>query len=74
MRETDLQDKYEIRTIDKDLYEYQGSPEFIAAMKAKDALKFSETAVLIEDSALCFNAMNGLPGPYIKDFVDRLGP
>ena len=30
-------------------------------------------SVLTEDTSLCFNAMNGLPGPYIKWFLEELG-
>ena len=30
-------------------------------------------AVIVEDTCLCFNAYKGLPGPYIKWFLDRLG-
>jgi inosine triphosphate pyrophosphatase len=26
-----------------------------------------------EDTALCFDALGGLPGPYIKDFLTKLG-
>ena len=29
--------------------------------------------VLVEDTCLCFHAMKGLPGPYIKWFLDKLG-
>ena len=29
--------------------------------------------VITEDTALCFEAMNGLPGPYIKFFLRELG-
>lgn len=28
---------------------------------------------MIEDVSLCFTALNGLPGPYIKWFVEDLG-
>lgn len=28
---------------------------------------------LVEDTCLCFNALNGLPGPYIKWFLDKVG-
>ena len=28
---------------------------------------------MVEDVSLCFNAMKGLPGPYIKDFLGKLG-
>lgn len=31
------------------------------------------TAVVTEDTALCFGALNDLPGPYIKDFLGKLG-
>lgn len=30
-------------------------------------------AVMVEDTSLCFNAMGGLPGPYIKWFLKKLG-
>jgi inosine triphosphate pyrophosphatase len=33
----------------------------------------ANTPVMIEDVSLCFNAMKGLPGPYIKSFLDKLG-
>ncbi|KNC81072.1 Ham1 family protein, partial [Sphaeroforma arctica JP610] len=29
--------------------------------------------VLVEDTSLCFNALGGLPGPYIKWFLDKTG-
>ena len=28
----------------------------------------------MEDTSLCFNALGGLPGPYIKWFLKKLGP
>lgn len=28
---------------------------------------------MVEDTSLCFNALQGLPGPYIKWFLDKLG-
>ena len=31
-------------------------------------------AVMVEDTSLCFNAYEGLPGPYIKWFLKALGP
>ena len=30
-------------------------------------------AVMVEDTCLCFNALKGLPGPYIKWFLQKLG-
>merc|ERR1712166_1718580 len=29
--------------------------------------------VFVEDTSLCFNALGGLPGPYIKWFLDKTG-
>ncbi|GCC35789.1 hypothetical protein chiPu_0014277 [Chiloscyllium punctatum] len=30
--------------------------------------------VIVEDTCLCFNALGGLPGPYIKWFLEKLCP
>ena len=56
-----------------DLDELQGTPEFIATRKAKEATLNCDNAVMIEDVSLCFNALKGLPGPYIKDFLGNIG-
>ena len=53
--------------------EYQGTPEEISLEKAKLAAQQIKGPVLIEDTSLCFNALHGLPGPYIKWFLDKLG-
>lgn len=29
--------------------------------------------VMVEDTGLCFNALGGLPGPYIKWFLEGIG-
>ena len=29
--------------------------------------------MLVEDTSLCFNALGGLPGPYVKWFLDEMG-
>lgn len=29
--------------------------------------------VMVEDTSLCYNALGGMPGPYIKWFLDKLG-
>ncbi len=57
-----------------DLPEYQGSPEEVCREKCKEAAKSIQGPVIIEDTCLCFNAMGGLPGPYIKWFLKELGP
>lgn len=45
----------------------------IAEHKARQAYKTLQAPVLIEDVGLSFNALNGLPGPYIKWFVEHTG-
>lgn len=62
----------EIKQLDIDLPELQGSPEDIVKGKLKLALdkaKKLEGPVLVEDTSLCFNAYGGLPGAYIKYFL-----
>jgi inosine triphosphate pyrophosphatase len=64
---------FRVSHIDLDLPEYQGDPLYIARHKCIEASKRVGSSVLVEDTSLCFSALNGLPGPYIKWFVDRLG-
>ena len=56
------------------LPEFQGEPEFIAKEKVKLAAIEINGPAIVEDVSLCFNALKGLPGPYIKDFLEKLGP
>lgn len=56
-----------------DLPELQGEPEAIAMEKCKLAALEAKGPVMCEDTLLCFNALNGLPGPYIKWFLEKLG-
>ena len=56
-----------------DLPELQGEPEDIAKEKCRLAARQVNGAVMTEDTSLCFNALGGLPGPYIKWFLDKLG-
>lgn len=65
---------YEFESKSIDLPEFQGEPEEIARAKCLTALQLAQCPVLIEDSSLCFNALGGLPGPYIKWFVGKLKP
>ncbi|PON66102.1 Ham1-like protein [Trema orientale] len=48
-----------------DLPELQGEPEDISKEKARLAAIQVNGPVLVEDTCLCFNALKGLPGPYI---------
>ena len=60
-----LASSYDISNKGLDLEEIQGDPVTIAKTKVKLAATKVDTAVLTEDVSLCFNAMNGLPGPYM---------
>lgn len=64
---------YTVSQIKINLMELQGEPEEIVKEKLKYALAKEEGPLMIEDTSLCFNALHGLPGPYIKDFLDKLG-
>jgi len=55
-----------------DLPELQGEPEEISSEKCKIAAKEIGGPVMVEDVSLCFNALKGLPGPYIKWFLTKL--
>ena len=56
-----------------DLPELQGEPEAIAVEKCRLASEQVDGPVMVEDTSLCFDALHGLPGPYIKDFLGKLG-
>ena len=56
-----------------DLPDLQGEPEEITREKLKIALQQSEGPLIVEDTSLCFNAYKGLPGPYIKYFLAKVG-
>jgi len=58
---------------DVDLPELQGEFDEIAIEKCKLAAKEIKGPVMVEDTSLCFNALNGLPGPYIKWFLKKIG-
>ncbi|KAI0265063.1 Ham1-like protein [Gloeopeniophorella convolvens] len=56
-----------------DLPEIQGTTREVATEKCRRAAELIGGPVITEDTALCFAAMNGLPGPYIKFFLRELG-
>ncbi|XP_068095999.1 inosine triphosphate pyrophosphatase isoform X1 [Hyperolius riggenbachi] len=71
-----LGDKFPYKLVAKkiDLPEYQGEPDEISIQKCKEAVKQIQGPVVVEDTCLCFNALGGLPGPYIKWFLEKLKP
>ncbi|KAL7053589.1 hypothetical protein AAHC03_026995 [Spirometra sp. Aus1] len=61
------------RSLDVDLPEYQGVAEEIAISKCRFAAEQVDGPVLVEDTSLGFDALKGLPGPYIKWFLKAVG-
>ncbi|PKS05217.1 hypothetical protein jhhlp_008588 [Lomentospora prolificans] len=56
-----------------DIEEIQGSIEEIAIAKCRKAADLLNGPVLVEDTALCFGALNGLPGPYMANIPNKRG-
>ncbi|GFO04715.1 inosine triphosphate pyrophosphatase [Plakobranchus ocellatus] len=65
---------YKVEIQDFDLPEYQGEPEEIIRAKCELAREQVNGPVIVEDVSLCFNALGGMPGPYIKWFLKSVGP
>ncbi|KAF5330556.1 hypothetical protein D9619_005317 [Psilocybe cf. subviscida] len=53
--------------------EIQGTTVEVARAKCRAAAEQLNGPCITEDTALCYKALGGLPGPYIKDFMVRLG-
>jgi inosine triphosphate pyrophosphatase len=64
---------WELVRHDIELTEIQGLPEEIIVAKAKEALEKIQKPLVVEDVSVSCSALNGLPGPYIKEFLMRLG-
>ena len=63
----------ELEHVSMDLPEIQADPPEIAKHKARIAAEKIGKPCFVDDTALCFNALNGLPGEYIKFFAEKLG-
>ena len=63
----------ELSTETLDLPELQGSPDEIAREKARLAFKQLKVPLFVEDTSLHINAFGGLPGPYVKHFIQAIG-
>lgn len=63
-----------IQQLDIDLPEIQElDPKRIIEEKLKEALKHHKGELIVEDTSLCLDAMNGLPGTFIKWFLQTMG-
>jgi inosine triphosphate pyrophosphatase len=64
---------YSLKCHALDLEEIQGTPMEVSSAKCRRAAEILCKPVITEDTSLCFNALNGLPGVYIKWFLDSIG-
>ena len=66
--------KMDVESVPLDIDEIQSiDTEEVAVKKAEAYYNALSKPILIEDVAFTFNALNGLPGTYIKDFLKALG-
>ncbi|KIK95326.1 hypothetical protein PAXRUDRAFT_827122 [Paxillus rubicundulus Ve08.2h10] len=63
----------EIDSQDLDIPELQGTTQEVAIAKSRRAAELLGRACITEDTALCYEAFGGLPGPYIKHFMKNIG-
>mmetsp|Transcript_27696 Transcript_27696/g.49893 ORF Transcript_27696/g.49893 Transcript_27696/m.49893 type:complete len:205 (+) Transcript_27696:225-839(+) len=70
-----LGDDFPFKVVNKkvDLPELQGEPDEVSIEKCKLAAKEVRGPVIVEDTSLCYNALGGLPGVYIKWFLEKTG-
>lgn len=61
--------------LELDLIEVQDSdPKVVIDHKLQEARKITTGEIMVEDTSLYFDALHGLPGPFIKWFLKKLGP
>ena len=65
---------WQLQQVNIDLPELQGTRQEIIQAKAKTALERLHSPLIVEDVSTYLHALNGLPGPYIKEFLKKLGP
>ncbi|TFK69405.1 Maf/Ham1 [Pluteus cervinus] len=63
----------DLESQDLDVPEIQGTTEEVAKAKCRAAAELVGGPCLTEDTALCYVALKGLPGPYIKHFMQTIG-
>ena len=69
-----LNELKEIKQIQINLQEIQETDsKKIIEYKLKEALKHKEQEFIVEDTSLYLECLNGLPGPLIKWFLEKIG-
>ncbi|KDQ15506.1 hypothetical protein BOTBODRAFT_54768 [Botryobasidium botryosum FD-172 SS1] len=64
---------FELESRDLDIPELQGTTADVSREKCRRAAELVGGPCITEDTALCFEALGGLPGPYIKWFFKSIG-
>jgi inosine triphosphate pyrophosphatase len=65
---------YDVIGKDAEIPEIQEvNPELIVEDKVRRALKLLGCPVFVEDTSLCYESLNGLPGPLVKWFLKKVG-
>lgn len=65
---------FDVESKDVDIAEIQEvNEQVIVEEKIRQALKLVDEDVFVEDVSLCYDSLNGLPGPLIKWFVKNVG-
>ena len=64
---------FELEQINIDLPELQGSVAEVALEKARIAFNKTKKPVFVDDTALACDALKGMPGVYIKHFLEAIG-
>ncbi|KIM36044.1 hypothetical protein M413DRAFT_449375 [Hebeloma cylindrosporum] len=63
----------EIESQSLEIPEIQGTTQEVAIAKCRAAAELVGGPCITEDTALCYVALKGLPGPYIKYFMAQIG-
>jgi inosine triphosphate pyrophosphatase len=64
---------YDVVNMPVETVEIQGTSEEVILEKARQTYAKIVKRCVVEDTSFCFEEWNGLPGPYIKDFLKHLG-
>ena len=65
---------FDVKSKNIDIAEIQEvNEQVIVEENIRQALKLVNSEVFVEDVSLCYDALNGLPGPLIKWFVKTIG-
>jgi inosine triphosphate pyrophosphatase len=64
---------YDLEAIPVETNEIQGNGEEVILEKAKQAYAQIKKPCIVDDTSFGFEEWGGLPGPYIKEFLEKIG-